>query len=261
MNRLAELPARLLLFMQSMRDHQSGLFGLSYLRMERHVAASSLVCLPVHMAAAGDTGTIQVSKCLRSERREEDRPPVTRPAPPPTPPVGAPGSANLMWPFWPPMLIAGLLMVMVLSTLGNNPPLPHLAVILVCCLAGGTTWAAMRLYWELSDEIKHSHALYPHRQEHIDRIHEFLIDNPELAGIEQVRRALLPTDPELKLFNFSPSYCDHLREMRENPNPRRAIRTGGGPSLQISDLCLRPVGHGEAGETADQENPDQGVSS
>lgn len=151
---------------------------------------------------------------------------------------------NPMGRSWPGLILGAVLFLIFVGALDEPSPAPHIALASLCLLAGVGIAATAHFMIKDDREIKQSGRLYRFIEDYVTRVRDFIVDNPEIGEDDRVRRELLPSEAELEVVAFHPSFKKMLREVREGTSVlllRSTVHSG--VPLRLTGLCLKPRGH------------------
>ncbi len=125
-----------------------------------------------------------------------------------------PAGPLFLRPWLGPVIAAGLFWFLLESQKATDLE-RYLALALVAIL-GGFGWALALGFVAIANrEERAAGRMLRAGEDLTERLKLILIDNPWLARVDAVRRAVMPTERELEAFDFHPTYARRLREIRE----------------------------------------------
>jgi hypothetical protein len=114
-------------------------------------------------------------------------------------------------------VVAGLLFAFVRNAIVSGTMNLDLGIAITCLAAGiGAALAAAGI-GAANAEIRTQGNIYRAAQSLVARCRKTLLEHPQLAAHDAVRRAILQTDDEVRVLRFNASYATALRDLRECP--------------------------------------------
>lgn len=130
---------------------------------------------------------------------------------------------------WSPLIfgvvVAGALCAVTVTHPGSAIP---------SIIAGLAAAVAVGMHREANSKIHGEGDRYRAAERVVSRNEDFLISNPWLHAVPEIRRRLLPTDSELDAFGFSDSWRSWLVELRDE----RHNIVGGSSRIDLPALIL-----------------------